>query len=101
MLKQEEVQHISHLARLELSKEEEIQFTEQLADILAYVEQLKELDTEGIEPTFHVLDHVLDMELPTRPDEVQPYPDTEGILSNAPDRVDSFFKVPRILDAEE
>lgn len=99
MLKREEVQHVAHLARLELSEEEEIQFTEQLADILAYMEQLKELDTEGVEPTFHILDHV--MELPTRPDEVQPYPDTEGILSNAPDRVDTFFRVPRILDAEE
>jgi len=97
MLKREEVQHVAHLARLELTEEEEIQFTEQLADILAYVEQLKELNTEGVEPTFHALD----MELPTRPDEVEPYPDIEGILANAPDRADVFFKVPRILDAEE
>ncbi|MGY2766948.1 Asp-tRNA(Asn)/Glu-tRNA(Gln) amidotransferase subunit GatC [Thermostichus sp. MS-CIW-26] len=97
MLKREEVQHVAHLARLELTEEEEIQFTEQLADILAYVEQLKELDTEGVEPTFHVLD----MELPTRPDEVEPYPHIEGILANAPDRADMFFKVPRILEEED
>jgi aspartyl-tRNA(Asn)/glutamyl-tRNA(Gln) amidotransferase subunit C len=97
MLQREEVQHVAHLARLELTEEEEIQFTEQLADILAYVEQLKELDTEGVEPTFHVLD----MELPTRPDEVEPYPDIEGILANAPDRADMFFKVPRILEGED
>lgn len=48
MLKREEVQHVAHLARLELTEEEEIQFTEQLADILAYVEQLKELHPLGL-----------------------------------------------------
>jgi len=97
MLTREEVQHVAHLARLELTEEEEIQFTEQLADILTYVEQLKELDTEGVEPTFHVLD----AELPTRPDQVEPYPNIEGILANAPDRADMFFKVPRILEGED
>ncbi len=96
MLDREQVQHVAFLARLELSPEEEEQFTQQLGDILTYVEQLQELDTDSVEPTYHALD----TPQVTRPDQVNPYPDREAILDNAPDREDQFFKVPRILNAE-
>ncbi|MDX2271103.1 MAG: Asp-tRNA(Asn)/Glu-tRNA(Gln) amidotransferase subunit GatC [Cyanobacteriota bacterium] len=97
MIEREQVRHVAHLARLELTPAEESQFTEQLADILAYVEQMKELDTEGVEPTFHILD----LPQPTRPDHVDPWVDSEAILANAPDRSQQFFKVPRILNSED
>ncbi|MGF1574632.1 MAG: Asp-tRNA(Asn)/Glu-tRNA(Gln) amidotransferase subunit GatC [Cyanophyceae cyanobacterium] len=97
MIEIEQVRHVAHLARLELTPAEEEQLTRQLGDILSYVEQLQELDTEGIEPTFHALD----VPSLTRPDQVQPWPDTESILAGAPERADQFFKVPRILGGEE
>ncbi len=97
MLDIDQVRHVAHLARLDLSPAEEEQFTQQLDSILAYVEQLQELNTDGIEPTFHAV------ETPsvTRPDQIQPWPDPEAILAGAPERADHFFKVPRILANEE
>lgn len=96
MLDRKQVQHVAFLARLELSPEEEGRFTQQLGDILTYVEQLQELDTESVEPTYHALD----TPQVTRPDQVISWPDREAILDNAPDRDEQFFKVPRILNAE-
>lgn len=54
MLSNEEVQHIAKLARLDLKDGEAQKFSQQLNDILGYVEQLKEVDTEGVEPTSQV-----------------------------------------------
>jgi len=51
MIDLEQVRKVAHLARLALSAEEEQQFTSQLSSILDYVDQLKELDTEAVEPT--------------------------------------------------
>lgn len=97
MLTRDQVRHVAFLARLDLTPAEEDQFTEQLAGILSYVEQLDQLNTEGIEPTFHVLD----LPHPTHPDTVKPWEDLESILANAPERADQFFKVPRILVHQE
>jgi aspartyl-tRNA(Asn)/glutamyl-tRNA(Gln) amidotransferase subunit C len=97
MIEQSQVQHVAHLARLALTPEEETKLTDQLVNILSYVEQLQELDTTGVEPTFHVLE----VPQPTRPDQVTPCPDGDAILYNAPDRSGQFFKVPRILNTEE
>ena len=97
MLDINQVRHVADLARLDLSPAEEEQFTQQLGSILTYVEQLQELNTEGIEPTFHAVE----MSNVTRPDQVQPWPDPESILAGAPERADQFFKVPRILGGEE
>ncbi len=96
MLDREQVQHVAFLARLQLSPEEEERFTQQLGDILTYVEQLQELDTASVEPTYHALD----TPQVTRPDQVIPWTEREAILDNAPDRDEQFFKVPRILNAE-
>ena len=54
-LTREEVLHVAHLARLSLKPEEIELFTRQLNDILAYVEKLQELDTDGVPPMAHVL----------------------------------------------
>ncbi len=51
----QDVQHVAKLARLNLSADEEQKFTEQLNAILQYAEKLNELDTDGVEPTTHVL----------------------------------------------
>lgn len=51
---EEEVKHIAELARIELTSEEVNKFTKEISDILGYIEQLKEVDTEGVEPISQV-----------------------------------------------
>ncbi|GAB6992445.1 Asp-tRNA(Asn)/Glu-tRNA(Gln) amidotransferase subunit GatC [Paenibacillus pini] len=89
-----DVQHVAKLARLNLSEDEEQMFTEQLNAILQYADQLNELDTEGIEPTTHVL-HLSNV---MRNDEQRESLPIEKVLLNAPDEEDNQFKVPAVLE---
>lgn len=93
----EQVRKVAHLARLELTSDEETQFTTQLSNILDYFEQLSELDTREVEPTARAID----VSNVTRPDRLQPCEEREVILDSAPDREDEFFKVPQILGGGE
>lgn len=88
------VEHVANLARLELSGEEKEQFASQLSAILKYAEKLDELDTEGIEPTSHVLPVTNVM----REDAVRESVSNETALRNAPDDEDGQFKVPAVLE---
>ncbi|WP_373529800.1 Asp-tRNA(Asn)/Glu-tRNA(Gln) amidotransferase subunit GatC [Nostoc sp.] len=96
MIDQEQVHKVANLARLELTPEEEKQFTTQLGDILDYIQQLNELDVTNVSPTTRAID----VSNITREDELQPYADRESILNNAPEQEGEFFKVPKILNAE-
>ena len=89
----EQVLHVAKLARLKLSEEEEKTYARQLDEILAYVDKMSELDTEGVEPTAHVIP----LETSYREDRVIPSLDPEDSLSIAPERSGSFFKVPKII----
>lgn len=89
-----DVQHVARLARLNLTPEEESMFTEQLNAILQYAEKLNELDTEGVEPTTHVLP----LRNVMREDEVRESLPIEKVLLNAPDEEDGQFKVPAVLE---
>jgi aspartyl-tRNA(Asn)/glutamyl-tRNA(Gln) amidotransferase subunit C len=97
MLDREQVQKVAHLARLELMPEEEEQFATQLSSILDYFEQLGELDTEDVPPTTRAI-NVSNI---TRPDTLQPYPEREALLKEAPEPDGDFFKVPQIMSTEE
>lgn len=88
-----EVLHVAELARLSLPAEEIEIFTRQLNDILAYVEKLQELDTEGIPPLAQVIPVVKAF----REDKVTPGLSRETALDNAPDREEGAFLVPRII----
>ncbi|QJC51213.1 Asp-tRNA(Asn)/Glu-tRNA(Gln) amidotransferase subunit GatC [Paenibacillus albicereus] len=88
------VEHVANLARLELSEAEKEQFAGQLSAILKYAEKLDELDTDGIEPTSHVLPVTNVM----REDEVRESVSNETALRNAPDDEDGQFKVPAVLE---
>ena len=94
MLSREEVQHVARLARLHLSDEELERMRAQLDAILAYVDKLRELDVEGVEPTSHAVPLVNVM----RDDAVTPCLSQDAALANAPDRVGEFFRVPRIIE---
>lgn len=96
MIDREQVRKVAHLARLELSPEEEEKFTVQLNDILDYFQQLSELDVSNVPPTTRAIDVSNVM----RSDALQPYPNREAILESAPDRDGEFFKVPKITNAE-
>lgn len=96
MIDREQVRKVAHLARLELTPEEEEQFTTQLGSILDYFEQLNELDVTNVPPTTRAID----VSNVTRPDNLEPYPDREAILQNAPEQEGDFFKVPKILNAD-
>ena len=93
-LTRDEVQRVAVLARLRLTPKEETQLTEQLDHILAYMEKLAELDTSNIEPFSHTVDTVNVL----REDQMTNRPNADALLSNAPDRDNSFFKVPKIIE---
>src|SRR5512146_2722440 len=89
-----EVEHVAQLARLELSDAEAETFTGQMDAILAYVDKLNELDTAGIIPT----SHAVPVENAFRADEVRPSIGVDNALANAPDRVEGFFRVPKVIE---
>lgn len=92
-LSKDEVLKIANLARLELSASEVEKYGDQLSAILDYVETLNKLDVSGIEPTAHAVM----VPTPFRPDEVKIDGTREKSLANAPDREETFFKVPKVI----
>jgi aspartyl-tRNA(Asn)/glutamyl-tRNA(Gln) amidotransferase subunit C len=92
----EDVRRIARLARLTLSPGEEARLREELSGILGYVEQLRALDLDGVEPMTHAL--AAGEAAPLRADEPAPCLGPEEALANAPAREGTWFKVPRILE---
>lgn len=88
-----EVEHVARLARLEVSTEEKQNLTEQLNEILLYMEKLNELDTSGVAPT----SHVVDLHNAFREDIVQESMPRTETLENAPEDNDAEFVVPRVI----
>jgi aspartyl-tRNA(Asn)/glutamyl-tRNA(Gln) amidotransferase subunit C len=91
---QADVEHVARLARLELSGEEVEIFTGQMDAILSYVEQLNALDTTSVTPT----SHAVPMENAFRDDVTRPSIGVDNALANAPDRIDGFFRVPKVIE---
>jgi aspartyl-tRNA(Asn)/glutamyl-tRNA(Gln) amidotransferase subunit C len=89
-----DVEHVARLARLELCEGEKTLFAVQMGAILGYVEKLKELNTEGILPT----SHAVPMENSFREDLASSSIGIEKALTNAPDRVESFYRVPKVIE---
>jgi aspartyl-tRNA(Asn)/glutamyl-tRNA(Gln) amidotransferase subunit C len=88
------VEHVAKLARLSLTEAEKKLYTEQLAKIIGYFDELATVDTTGIEPMSHALPVINVM----REDVVEPSPGHETLLKTAPAREGSFFRVPKIGD---
>jgi len=89
-----EVEHVAKLARLELSEQEKENLTDQLSNILTYVEKLNELDTNNVAPTSHVLDITNVMRDDTPVDSLP----QDLALRNAPDKAAGHYKVPKIIE---
>lgn len=94
MISREEVRHVARLARLHLTDDEVERMRQQLDAILAYIDKLRELAVDGVEPTAHAVPLVNVM----RDDALRPSLPQDAALANAPDRADQFFRVPRIIE---
>jgi aspartyl-tRNA(Asn)/glutamyl-tRNA(Gln) amidotransferase subunit C len=94
VISREDVEHVARLARLHLSDDELTRIQAQLTGILGYIDKLRALDVDGVEPTTHAVPLVNVM----RDDEIRPCLPREEMLANAPDPSGDFFRVPRILE---
>ena len=89
-----DIEKVEELAKLKMKHEQKEKFGEQLEEILEYMEKLKELDTDNVEP----LRHVLEIATPFREDKAYPSLDRDKALMNAPAQEDGFFKTPKVKD---
>ncbi len=91
------IQKIAELARLELTADEVQKEQISLAKILGHIDQLQEVNTDGIEPMYHGVDQTILL----RPDQVIPLPENADgkpkILDSAPESLFDGFKVPPVL----
>jgi aspartyl-tRNA(Asn)/glutamyl-tRNA(Gln) amidotransferase subunit C len=92
-LSRREVEKVSLLGRLRLSEEELDLMTNQLGQIVEYVEQLSELDTENVEP----MAHAVEIRNVFADDEVAASLGRDQALANAPKRDDECYRVPAVL----
>ena len=90
----EQVRHIAKLARIAMSDEEIERLAPELNNILGWVEQLGEVDTDGVEP----LTAVIDQKLRLRDDAVTEGNIRDQILANAPEAQHGFFAVPKVIE---
>ena len=90
----EQVRHIAKLARIAMSEEELEKLVPELNNILGWVEQLGEVDTNGVEP----LTAVIDQKLRLRDDVVNDGDVRDDVLANAPEAQHGFFAVPKVIE---
>jgi aspartyl-tRNA(Asn)/glutamyl-tRNA(Gln) amidotransferase subunit C len=85
---------VAHLARIRVEEENLPKLAEQLSGILSFMEQLNEVDVEGIEP----MTSVTPMRLKRRVDVVADGNQQDAVLKNAPDAREGFFAVPKVVE---
>ncbi len=90
----QEVQWVAHLARLQLTQAELETMTRQLSAIVDYVDLLKQVNTDNVEP----MAHALAITNVFRADEPAPSLPVADALANAPQRRGDFYSVPAVLD---
>lgn len=93
-LDKETVMKVASLARLKITDEEADKYGPQLSNIINFVEQLGEVDTDNVEP----LASVVDITLRLREDKVTDGGYAKEILANAPEELEGFFVVPKVVE---
>jgi len=88
------VRKVAKLARLSMAEERLEPLAAELNGIMAWIEQLAEVDVEGVEPMASAVDH----KLPMREDVVTEGGDPQRVLANAPLSKDNFFVVPKVVE---
>lgn len=94
MISKEDIYHIAELCKIKLSENEIEDFSKEFSDILEYLEIFKEIDLEGVEPTYFVNSN----KNPLREDIVEESLPVEEVLKNAPDEKYGYFKLPNVMD---
>ena len=87
-------QKIARLCKLRVDKDEIEELSLQLSSILDWVEQLNEVNTENVEPLSNISSSIL----PKREDVSNDTNSSEEILENAPDKLEGFFAVPKVVE---
>jgi len=90
----DQVRHIAKLARIAMSDDEIAALVPELNNILGWIEQLAEVDTDGVEP----LAAVIPAKLAFRADVVTDGDRRDAVLANAPAAAHGFFAVPRVVE---
>jgi aspartyl-tRNA(Asn)/glutamyl-tRNA(Gln) amidotransferase subunit C len=93
-INKDQIEHLANLARLGINEEEKEKFAEQLSSILDYFEQLKELNTDNVEP----MSHVFDLHDITREDKVIDCKVKSKVLAEAPELEKKQVKVKAVFD---
>lgn len=88
------VERIAKLARIRLKEEQKEPLAKELSNILGWVEQLSQLDTEGVPP----MTSVVEMRIPLRKDEVTDGGYPEKVTANAPESSHGFYVVPKVVE---
>ncbi len=93
-ISREEVDYVASLARIAFTEEESEKLQKDMSAVLDYIAALNELDTEGVEPT----EHILPLQNVFREDVVEESLPIEKVLQNAPESESHAFKVPRVIE---
>lgn len=93
-LDQNTLANIAHLARIHLDKTDIAAYTESLSSILNFIDQMKSVDTTGVQP----LAHPLDLTQRLRADVVTEEDQRDRLQSNAPQVQDGFYQVPKVIE---
>ncbi len=93
-LKTEDVKNIAHLARLEISDDDVDQYAADLSNILDLVEQMNQVDTDGVQP----MAHPLDAKQRLRDDEISEQDQRDKFQAIAPDVENGLYRVPKVIE---
>ena len=89
----QEVLHVARLARLDIDDASVDKFAQQIDTILEYVDTLQQVDTSGVNPT----SHAISLTNAFREDSTPHHIDRDAALSNAPEKEDGYFIVPKVV----
>tara|TARA_B110000285_G_scaffold219904_1_gene271036 strand:+ start:1035 stop:1328 length:294 start_codon:yes stop_codon:yes gene_type:complete len=93
-INKEVITKLSSLSKLKFNNEESELISEDLSKMVNFINQLKEIDTEGIEPLIHMNEEMNNW----REDKLGEVLDQEKALSNSPTKDSTYFKLPKVLD---
>jgi aspartyl-tRNA(Asn)/glutamyl-tRNA(Gln) amidotransferase subunit C len=91
---QEALRKVAHLARLEVKPEEEKALLNSMESVLSWMEQLNEIDTEGVEPLTHMMDEVNSWRADVSSNNLS----RSEALANAPSQDGTYIKVPKVIE---
>lgn len=97
MISKEDVSRIANLAKLDFSEDELQRFVPGFGSILDYFQQLENIETEDVEPTYHAI-HGNELQTPLHPDECSASLPPEAAVGEAPETKENQFRVPKVIE---